>query len=58
MGPLPGPKFCPINFENHIEYAMILHLTMPDIEKRASVKFVIDNYLPVWREQIGGEITA
>ena len=57
MGPLPGPLKCPLEFEKHIEYAMILHLTMGDLDERASVEYVLKNYMPIWKEQLSGQRT-
>jgi len=34
----------------HVEYDMILHMTEKDPKKRPSAQYIIETYLPAWKE--------
>ena len=49
-GPLPGPEKSDIRFDHHIEYAMILHMTMRSCDNRATLDQVLNEYVPIWKD--------
>ena len=57
-GPLPGPEKSDIRFNQHIEYIMILHLTMQSLENRATLEQIMNDYMPLWYDQNNEQING